>query len=73
MIMQSMNIAIYIFDQAEVLDFSGPYGVDQGKIVTSAGISAGIDMSLHLVSKLHSLELAKKTARQMDFDWTKNS
>ena len=44
--------------------------VDEGNIVTSAGISAGIDMSLHLVSRLHSLELAEKTARQMQFDWT---
>lgn len=47
--------------------------VDEGAIVTSGGISAGIDMSLHLVSKLHSLELAEKTAQQMEFDWTKNS
>ncbi|MCW8921885.1 MAG: DJ-1/PfpI family protein, partial [Sedimenticola sp.] len=35
-------------------------------------ISAGIDMSLHLVSRLHSFELAESTARQMEFDWTKN-
>lgn len=44
--------------------------VDAGRIVTSAGISAGIDMSLHLVSRLCHLELAEKTARQMEFDWT---
>ncbi|MEM6253924.1 MAG: DJ-1/PfpI family protein [Cyanobacteria bacterium P01_D01_bin.156] len=44
--------------------------VDAGNVVTSGGISAGIDMSLYLVSKLHSLDLAKKTARQMEFDWT---
>ena len=43
--------------------------VDDG-IVTSAGISAGIDMSLYLVSKLRSRDLALKTARQMEFDWT---
>ena len=43
--------------------------VDQGAVVTSAGISAGIDMSLHLVQRLHSRELALRTARQMDFDW----
>jgi transcriptional regulator GlxA family with amidase domain len=43
--------------------------VDQGAIVTAAGISAGIDMSLHLVQRLHSRELAVRTARQMDFDW----
>lgn len=47
--------------------------VDEGKIITSGGISAGIDMSLHLVSRLHSNELAEKTARQMNFAWTKNS
>lgn len=43
--------------------------VDQGAVVTSAGISAGIDMSLHLVRRLHGPELALRTARQMDFDW----
>ena len=45
--------------------------VDEGAIITSAGISAGIDMSLHIVSRIHSNELAEKTARQMDFDWQK--
>ncbi|WP_027159923.1 DJ-1/PfpI family protein [Methylobacter luteus] len=43
--------------------------VDAGPVVTSAGISAGIDMSLHLVDRLMGRELAVNTARQMDFDW----
>lgn len=43
--------------------------VDQGALVTSGGISAGIDMSLHLVSRLHSDQLAVRTARQMEFRW----
>lgn len=47
--------------------------VDEGNIVSSGGISAGIDMSLHLVSRLHSEELAAKTAHQMEFAWTKNT
>ncbi len=47
--------------------------VDEGNIITSAGISAGIDMSLHLVSKLCSRGLAEKTAKQMEFDWTGNT
>ncbi len=47
--------------------------VDEGDVVTSGGISAGIDMSLHLVSKLHSFDLAEKTAQQMDFTWTRNT
>jgi transcriptional regulator GlxA family with amidase domain len=43
--------------------------VDEGMIVTSAGISAGIDMSLHLVERLVDRELALATARQMEVDW----
>ena len=46
--------------------------VDEGEIVTSAGISAGIDMSLHLVERLKSRELALLTAKQLEFDWTEN-
>lgn len=43
--------------------------VSEGKIVTSGGISAGIDMSLFLVAELSSHELAEKTARQMEYRW----
>lgn len=46
--------------------------IDAGGIVTSAGISAGIDMSLHLVERLAGRALAERTARQMDFAWTEN-
>jgi transcriptional regulator GlxA family with amidase domain len=41
--------------------------VDEGEIVTSAGVSAGIDMALHLVLRLHSEDLARQTARQMEY------
>ena len=47
--------------------------VDEGKLVTSGGISAGIDMSLHLVTRLLGVALAEKTAKQMEFDWCENS
>ena len=43
--------------------------IDDGEVITSAGISAGIDMSLHLVSRLAGRELSIATARQMDFQW----
>lgn len=49
---------------------AGVRWVDQGRIVTSGGISAGIDMSLHLVARLAGEALALRTARQMDFQWT---
>ncbi|MCX8995548.1 DJ-1/PfpI family protein [Rhizobiaceae bacterium BDR2-2] len=45
-----------------------PY-IDEGAIVTSAGISAGIGMSLHLVARIGGEALARATARQMQFDW----
>jgi len=51
---------------------TGVRWVDTGRIVTSAGISAGIDMSLHLVARLGGMVLAERTARQMDFAWTMN-
>lgn len=47
--------------------------VDQGKLVTSAGISAGIDMSLHLLERLAGRGLAEATARQMEFDWQEDA
>lgn len=46
--------------------------VDEGNIVTSGGISAGIDMSLHLVERLSNRDLALNTAKQMEFDWSEN-
>lgn len=47
--------------------------VDEGSVVTAAGISAGIDMSLHLISRVVNEDLAILTAKQMEFEWTKNS
>ena len=55
------------FPQLQVLD--GVRWVDEGRVITSAGISAGIDMSLHVVSRLVNPQLARATARQMDYSW----
>lgn len=43
--------------------------VDEGRIVTSAGISAGIDMSLHIVARLHGEDVADWTAWRMEYRW----
>ncbi|MBA2245966.1 MAG: DJ-1/PfpI family protein [Gemmatimonadetes bacterium] len=43
--------------------------VDNGRIILSAGISAGIDAALYIVSRLHGLEQARETARYMEYDW----
>ena len=41
--------------------------VDEGRIITSAGISAGIDMSLYLVQKWLGRAVAEQTARSMEY------
>lgn len=41
--------------------------VDNGKIITAAGVSAGIDASLHVVERLLGPEAADNTARYMEY------
>lgn len=43
--------------------------VDNGRIICSAGIAAGIDMSLHVVARLLGAEVAVKTAKQMEYPY----
>jgi len=43
--------------------------VDDGNIVTSSGVSAGIDMALALVARLHDRETAERAARVMEYVW----
>jgi transcriptional regulator GlxA family with amidase domain len=50
----------------EVLD--GPRFVRDGQLVTSAGVSAGIDMALWLVGQLHSPGLARKVQRGIQYE-----
>jgi len=42
--------------------------VDDGQVVTAAGVSAGIDMALHLVARLHSTERARDVRRYIQYD-----
>lgn len=41
--------------------------VDNGKIITAAGISAGIDMSLYVIEQLFGAEVADSTADYMEY------
>jgi transcriptional regulator GlxA family with amidase domain len=43
--------------------------VDNGRVITSAGVAAGIDMSFHVVAKLLGNELAVKTAKYIEYPW----
>ncbi len=42
--------------------------VRDGKVVTAAGVSAGIDMSLWLVGQMFSPEVARSTQKMMEYD-----
>jgi len=43
--------------------------IEHDRVVTSAGISAGLDMALRLVARFAGQPLAERTARQMDYEW----
>lgn len=47
---------------------AGDRFVDDGDVITSAGVSAGIDMALHLVARLASPERAKEVRRGIQYD-----
>jgi transcriptional regulator GlxA family with amidase domain len=41
--------------------------VEDGHVLTSAGISAGIDMALRVVARYHGEDVARATARNMEY------
>ena len=43
--------------------------VDAGKFLSSAGVTAGIDMALHAVERLHGRDVAAQTARILEYDY----
>ncbi|HJZ86691.1 MAG TPA: DJ-1/PfpI family protein [Polyangia bacterium] len=44
--------------------------VDEGRVVTTAGVSAGIDGALHIVARLLGRAIADETARYLEYRWT---
>jgi transcriptional regulator GlxA family with amidase domain len=42
--------------------------VDDGDIITSAGVSAGIDMALHLITRLAGPDRARQVERDIQYD-----
>ena len=66
---QSIENLRELAPNAEVLD--EVRFVDNGKIVTTAGVSAGIDGALHLVHRMFGQELADHVAEYMEYDYWK--
>lgn len=43
-----------------------------GKFYTSAGVSAGMDMTLGFLNDIHGIEFARKTAFEIEYNWVEN-
>lgn len=43
--------------------------VDEGDVVTAGGVTAGIDLGLHLVRRLAGTDARATVAQQMDYPW----
>ncbi len=50
----------------------GARWTDNGRIICSSGVSAGIDMALHVIARLHGTDAAARAARAMEYEyWSK--
>jgi putative intracellular protease/amidase/DNA-directed RNA polymerase subunit RPC12/RpoP len=47
--------------------------VDNGKIITAAGLSAGIDGALHVISRLEGMGKAQQVALDQEYNWRPGS
>jgi len=63
--MQERFPAVTVIDDQHV--------VEEGDLLTSAGISAGIDMALRVVARHHGEEVARATARHMEYPFPEDN
>ena len=73
------SIGVVLFDGFELLDVFGPLEqrqaqwVEDGNVITSSGVSAGIDMSLAVIARLVDQDTAEQTATWAEYDWHRNA
>ena len=63
---QSLNLLSEL-DPTTITDVDARF-VDDGDVITSAGVSAGIDMALHLVDRLVGGDRAREVRRDIQYD-----
>ena len=68
---RSLDLLRELFPDVEVDDSSQV--VDEGKIMTSAGIAAGIDLALKIVQRFCGETIARATARHMEYPFPESS
>ncbi len=47
--------------------------VDNGKIITSGGLSAGMDAALHVVERIHGKQFADQLAYGLEYQWLESN
>jgi transcriptional regulator GlxA family with amidase domain len=60
-----------LFPAVKVID--DQHVVEEGDLLTSAGISAGIDMALRVVTRHHGEAIARATARYMEYPFPEDN
>ena len=60
-----------LFPSITVID--DQHVVEEGNLITSAGISAGIDMALRVVARHHGEAVARATARYMEYPFPEDN
>jgi transcriptional regulator GlxA family with amidase domain len=63
--MRRLFPAVNVIDEEHV--------IEEGNVITSAGISAGIDMALQVVARHHGEAVARATARYMEYPFPENN
>ena len=58
---------------AEVIWEKQARWVEDGRFLTSSGVSAGIDMSLALIGKLSGQEIAEQVAIRAEYEWHRDA
>jgi transcriptional regulator GlxA family with amidase domain len=70
------EIALFLYEGMTALDAVGPYGAEpvaervvvEGKVITAAGVSAGIDMALTLAGRLAGEDEAQALQLVIEYD-----
>ena len=68
---RALDVMRGLFPAVNVID--DQHVVEEGDLITSAGISAGIDMALRVVAKHHGDSVARATARYMEYPFPEDN
>lgn len=64
----------WVVQQGTAVDWIGQARwVEDGRFVTSAGVAAGIDMTLAVIARLEGVATAERIATRMEYEWHRDA